>query len=82
MAQDWFDSATSSSPTASSGGGVIVRNPWKARDEARKDEDQANERIRIQIAQDANDRQAAATAAQIANMNKPPAGYRWGPPDA
>jgi len=82
MAQDWFDSATSSSPPAQAGGGIIVRNPWKAKEEARKDEDQAFERERIDIARDANARQAESTAATIANMNKPPVGYRWGPPDA
>lgn len=84
MAQDWFDSATSgaSQPAPRSGGAVVIRNPWKAKEEARKDEDQAFERERIRIAQEANDRAAAATNAQIANMNKPPVGYRWGPPDA
>lgn len=84
MAQDWFDSATSgpSQPTPRSGGGVVVRNPWKAKEEARKDEDQQFERERLRIAQEANDRAAESNAATIANMNKPPAGYRWGPPDA
>lgn len=62
--------------------GTVVRNPWKAKEEARKDEDQEIQREQLRLQQEANARAAEANAATIANMNKPPAGYRWGPPDA
>lgn len=72
MAQDWFDQATTSAPAAS-GGPTVIRNPWKARDEARKDaaegraqQDQAFEAERLRIAQAQAAIAAAAEARQAA----------------
>lgn len=66
MAQDWFDSATTSAP-APQRQGRIVRDTYKAREEGRRDEDQQFERERLEterqrliLAQIAEDRQQEA----------------------
>ena len=81
MAQDWFDSATSgaSQPAPRSGGAVVIRNPWKAKEEARKEEDQQIERQRLWIAQQQAALAAEAEARQREQMNKPPAGFQRNP---
>jgi len=64
-------------PAAASGRqATIIANPYKQREEARKDEDQGFQREQLRIAQEAERRSSAALAAQIANQNKPPEGFQ------
>lgn len=55
--------------------GGWIDDPYKQAADRREDE-------RLRLQQEANARAAAATAAQIENMNRPPTGYQWGAPDA
>lgn len=75
MAQDWFDQGTTSAPAPRQG--RIVRDPYKAREEGRKDEDQdferrrlAMEAERVRLAQEAARLEAARAAQAIADANR------------
>lgn len=68
MAQDWFDQATTRAPSPVPTQGRVIRDPYRAREEGRKDEDQELQRQAAARAAEQVAIQRAAEARQAATL--------------